>query len=385
MTEIALCLNAGSSSLKFALFRATKTGEEKLAVGNVERLGTPAARVTLHVGESVVERAAAGAGIEQALRLAFELSEERGLPAPTVVGHRIVHGGARHVAPERVDESLIRSLKELVPLAPLHLPSGIACIEAVIAHRPNVAQVACFDTAFHARMPEVAARFALPKRWFDDGVRRYGFHGLSYEYILSLLGEPPPARVIVAHLGNGASLAAIQDGRSIDTSMGFTPSGGIPMGTRSGDLDPGIVLYFLREKGLSVAALEQLLERESGLSGVGGSADVRTLEQRAGTDVDASIALELFAYEVRKRIGGYVAALGGLDCLVFTGGIGEHSAFVRAASCQGLEALGIALETEKNARHEREIHAPGSRRVFVLATDEERMIARHAFALVHAD
>lgn len=381
--DVALCLNVGSSSLKFALFRVTQLAEELLASGSIEQLGSERARARLKVGEQHTERACAGLGLSESLGVVFALLEEQGLPRASVVGHRVVHGGREHSAPTRINGALLESLKQLVPLAPLHLPAAIAGIEATAQHLPALPQVACFDTAFHAGMPQHAARFALPAHLYAEGVRRYGFHGLSYEYVLSTLGEPPPARLIIAHLGNGASLAAIRDGRSIDTTMGLTPGGGIPMGTRSGDLDPGVLLYLMREKGYSASGLEQLLERESGLLGLAGTADMRTLSERFESDEAAHLAITLFGYAVRKAIGAYIAALGGLDVLVFTGGIGEHAPLVRAEACRGLEAFGIALNGASNERGDRVIHAPDSAcQVLVVETDEDRMIARHAGAVV---
>jgi acetate kinase len=383
LEDIALCLNAGSSSLKFALFRVTAHSEESLAVGAIEHLGSLSARATLTVGEQRTERACAHADIADALNAAFQMLDERGLPAATLVGHRVVHGGQAHLRPTRVDTGLVESLKTLIPLAPLHLPGGIAGIEAGLARLPKVPQVACFDTSFHANLPEYAARFALPSRLYDEGVRRYGFHGLSYEYILSRLGDPAPPRLIVAHLGNGASLAAIRDGKSVDTTMGFTPGGGILMGTRSGDLDPGLVLYLLREKGYTPSTLEDLLERKSGLLGVAGSADMRELAERQAHDPLARLAIVMMGYAVRKSIGAYLAVLGGLDLLVFTGGIGEHTPAIRQEACRGLSAFGLALDPSKNAGNMPQIHADSSAcRILVMATDEDRMIARHARALV---
>jgi acetate kinase len=381
--NVALCLNIGSSSLKFALFRVTASDEACLANGLVEQLGTPSARAHLTVGASSVERACADASVSEALGVAFRLLEEQSLPKATVVGHRVVHGGREHLSPTSIDRPLLESLKALIPLAPLHLPAAISGMEAALEHWPDLPQVACFDTSFHARMPECAARFPLPAQLFEQGVRRYGFHGLSYEYILSTLGAPPPHRVIVAHLGNGASLAAIQDGQSIDTTMGFTPGGGIMMGTRTGDLDPGLLLYLLREKGYSVDSLEHLLERESGLLGVAGSSDMRQLIERAEHDEHANLAIEMMGYQIRKTIGAYIAALGGIDVLVFTGGIGEHTPAIRRAACRGLSAFGITLDDSKNDGNAPAIHAEASvSRILVVQTDEDRMIARHAGAIV---
>jgi len=383
--ELALCLNAGSSSLKFALFRVDLEGEESLATGAVERLGTPEARAQLRTARFSSEKAVPNAEVHSALALIFEFLAASALPKPTVIGHRVVHGGPTHVAPARIEATLLADLKRLVPLAPLHLPAGIAGIEAALQQEPSVLQVACFDTAFHAGLPERAARFALPERFYFEGIRRYGFHGLSYESALSMLGDPPPARVVVAHLGSGVSLCAIENGRSIDTTMGLTPIGGVMMGTRPGDLDPGLVLYLLREKGYSVAQLEVLLNHEAGLFGVGGSNDLRALETKQSCDEGAALALEMFSYQLKKTIGGYVAALGGIDCLVFTGGIGEHSADVRARVCAGLEVMGIVLDPEKNGAGEAAIHSSRSRaRIFVLESDEDRMIARHAARLARA-
>jgi acetate kinase len=298
----------------------------------------------------------------------------------------VVHGGSAHTAPARIGSALIASLKGLVPLAPLHMPAAISGIEAALAHDPSIPQVACFDTAFHARMPERAARFPLPERFYSEGIRRYGFHGLSYEYALSMLGDPPPARVIVAHLGNGASVCAIENGCSIDTTMGLTPSGGIMMGTRAGDLDPGLLLYLQRAKGYDIAQLEALLNHEAGLAGVGGSSDLRLLETRKSDDAHAGLALEMFGYQVRKTIGAYVAALGGVDCLVFTGGIGEHSAEIRSRACRGLDVMGIELDEELNESGEAAIHSKRSAcRIFVLESDEDRVIARHAARIARTD
>ena len=353
--DVVLCLNAGSSSLKFALFRVDGATETELAAGT-----------------STDDAASA-------LQAALESLREQGLPAPTMIGHRVVHGGAQHVRPARVDAALLADLRALVPLAPLHQPAAIRGIELAAQQFPGLPQVACFDTAFHANLPEVTQRFSLPRSLYDAGVRHYGFHGLSYEYVMSTLGAAPPARVIIAHLGNGSSLAAVANGQCVDTTMGFTPGSGIMMGSRLGDVDPGVLLYLLREKGYSVDALERLVDRESGLFGIAGSSDVKTLTLRAPFDAQARLALEMFGYSVRKAIGAYIAVLGGIDLLVFTGGIGEHSALVRGAACAGMAALGIELDPERNERGDAEIqHAASPCAVHVLATDEDRVVARHA-------
>jgi acetate kinase len=381
--DVALCLNSGSSSLKFALFRVSADSEHSLASGAIEQLGSPQARGTLTVDGKKTELPCANTRLPQALEIAFQLLDARALPQPTLIGHRVVHGGRDHLAPARIDAVLLDGLRALIPLAPLHQPAAISAIEATLARLPSVPQVACFDTAFHAHIPEYAARFPLPAALYEAGIRRYGFHGLSYEYVLSTLGKPPPARVVIAHLGSGASLVAIKNGQSIDTTMGFTPGGGIMMGTRSGDLDPGLILYLLRERGYSVDTLETMLTRESGLLGVAGSADMRELVERRDDDQSARLAISMMGYGVRKAIGGYVAALGGLDCLVFTGGIGQHTPAIRAEACRGLAALGIYLDPVKNQRGKGAIHADqSSSRVLVVETDEDRMIARHTFELV---
>jgi acetate kinase len=357
-----LCLNAGSSSLKLAMFEMGEGGEVQLSKDAVERIGLE------------------GAPRDHGEALALALGRMGDLESRIdVVGHRVVHGGRDHVAPVRVDADLVASLRALVPLAPLHLPAAIAGIDAVTARNASVVQVACFDTAFHSTLSEVAWHLPLPARFADHEVRRYGFHGLSYEYVLSTLAPPFPERIVIAHLGNGASLAAIHNGRSVDTTMGLTPTGGIPMGTRTGDLDPGVLLYLLQNKGIAPAELEQLVDRQSGLLGIGGDPDMQTLLQRRSADPRAALAVTIFGYSVRKAIGAMTAALGGLDLLVFTGGIGEHAAEVRAESCKGLEVLGVALDPERNARGERVIGSETSRVcVRIVCTDEDLVIARHA-------
>jgi acetate kinase len=359
---VVLCLNAGSSSLKLGVFEMGDGHEAQISRESVDRIGLE------------------GGVRDHSEALAAALGRMGDLEGRIdVVGHRIVHGGSAHVAPARVDADLVASLRALVPLAPLHLPAAIAGIEAVTQRTPGLAQVACFDTAFHSTLPDVARHLPLPSRFADQEVRRYGFHGLSYEYVLSTLATPIPERIVIAHLGNGASLAAVRGGRSVDTTMGLTPSGGIPMGTRTGDLDPGVLLYLLREKGLTPAELEEVVDRQSGLAGVGGSSDMETLLKNRGGDPRAALAVAMFGYAIRKSIGALAAALGGLDLLVFTGGIGEHAAEVRADACAGLEVIGVSLEAERNARGERVISSYESRVVVrVVDTNEDLVIARHA-------
>ena len=378
--DTVLCLNAGSSSLKFSLFEVDASSERRLATGSIADVGTAQARASLTVAGKT-QQGARPPRSTSAIDWAFELLETTNLPRPTLIGHRVVHGGPKHTRPTSIDAEMMRELQALVPLAPLHQPAAIQGMASTFGKFPDLPQVACFDTAFHATIPEFAKRYPLPAPLDAAGVHRYGFHGLSYEYILDALGPERPAKIVIAHLGNGASLAAVANGRCIDTTMGFTPAGGIMMGTRSGDLDPGILFYLLREQGYSVDSLEALLERESGLLGVGGTTDVRALIERSARDDSARLALDMFAYAIKKAIGAYIAALGGIDLLVFTGGIGEHSAAVRAAACDGLSRLGISLDAERNIRNEAAIGSDASpAAVYVIATDEDRMIARHTRA-----
>ncbi|MDP9149259.1 MAG: acetate/propionate family kinase [Myxococcota bacterium] len=383
--DIVLCLNSGSSSLKFALFSAGDEGEEHLADGSIEKAPDGVTRASLRKGEGRTDRPVRDGGPSAALEAAFSLLDEARLPPPTLAGHRVVHGGSRHVSPERIHPALVTSLRDLVPLAPLHLPAAIAVIEAIVERSPTLPQVACFDTAFHSTLPDVASRFAVPDRFVDAGVRRYGFHGLSYEYIMSVLGASAPPRVVIAHLGNGASLVAVQDGHAVDTTMGLTPTGGIPMGTRTGDLDPGVLLFLARTMGQSVDDIQHVVNHESGLLAIGGTPDMRALLARSASDARARLAVEIFGYAVRKAIGAFAAALGGLDLVVFTGGIGENSPAVRAEACRGLEMLGITLDAAENARGKDVISAEESRcRVRVIATDEDRVVARHTRRLVRS-
>ena len=384
MERTILCLNSGSSSLKFALFGIAETTESRLAQGAVEEFG-PEAHLWLRDSQKrlLIDRRTNLPGALECIPAIFTALDGSGLPHPAAAGHRVVHGGMFYTAPVRIDSQVQEKLKQLVPLAPLHLPAQIELIEAIARHYPDLPQLACFDTAFHAAMPEVARRLPLPRPLYDEGVRHYGFHGLSYEYILSSLGRRLRSRVIIAHLGNGASLAAVQDGSPIDTSMGLTPTGGFMMSTRSGDLDPGVLLYLLRA-GHSSEQLDQMLNRESGLLGVSGSSsDVKTLLEKRVHDPLADEAIRMFCYGIRKFIGAYAAVLGGVDTLVFTGGIGEHAAPVRAEICAGLEFLGIELDAEQNAKHAETISTSNSKcSVLVIPTDEDLMIARHTAKLI---
>jgi acetate kinase len=359
---VVLCVNTGSSSLKTALFEVDGSAERELA-----RVAQP-----VQSGDYTA-----------ALEAAVALFHERGLPAPGAAGHRVVHGGPRHAEPVVVDGNLLAELREVAAFAPLHMPASIAGIEA-IRSRWDIPQVACFDTGFHHRMPELAQRLPLPDNLWDEGVRRYGFHGLSYEYVVGALGPAQLGRAVIAHLGNGASMAAVHDGRSLDTTMGLTPAGGLIMSTRPGDLDPGIAVYLVRDKGYDADRLEQLIDRQSGLVALsGGTSDMKTLIDERGRDTRAALAVAAFCYQARKHVGALAAVLGGLDTLVFTGGIGEKSAVVRAEICQGLQHLGVELDDERNEADAGVISAPGSEGVVrVVRTDEDLVIARHTAALV---
>jgi acetate kinase len=384
--HVILSVNSGSSSLKFALYCMGELEETRIAQGAVEGIGLAAGQlwirnkvneVLLDIRRGFPEHASAAQGVSEA-------AKNLGFPRPVAAGHRVVHGGPNHSAAERVNASLLRELRELIPFAPLHLPSAIQGIDAVAARFPGLPQVACFDTAFHRRMPEVAQRLPLSHDLWDEGVRRYGFHGLSYEYIMSTLGARAEGRLVIAHLGNGASLAAVLNGRPLDTTMGFTPTGGLMMGTRSGDLDPGVLLHLMREKGLDHNRLDHAVNEQAGLLGVSNiSPDMKTLLEQKEREPRAAQAVELFCYQLRKHIGAMTAVLGGLDTLVFTGGIGEHAAAVRWDVCRELAYLGIGLDAECNAAHAEVISAPGSTcTVLVIPTNEDVMIARQTRALL---
>jgi acetate kinase len=373
---VILAINRGSSSIKFAVY---PDGMKPLALsGKLERIGLPdgifIARDGAHV--TLVDRRLALPNHEAALKTLLDWLGSQKLELQ-VVGHRIVHGGMQYERPQLVTPDIIAGLKTLVPLAPEHMPQEIEAIEAVSRLHPNLPQVVCFDTAFHRKMPRVAQLYGLPRALGEQGILRYGFHGLSYEYIASAV---PRGRVIAAHLGNGASLAAIRDGASIDTSMGFTPTGGIPMGTRSGDVDPAVVLYLLREKNFTPPSAGELVNEKSGLLGLSGlSADMQDLLAAEHNNPAAAEAIAVFCYQVAKYIGAFTAALDGLDTLVFAGGIGENAAPIRQRICAGLSFLSIRLDAAANARNAELISSPESRvGVRVIRTNEESIVARHA-------
>ncbi len=390
MSAPLLILNAGSSSVKFSIF---DTGEDRSLVagfhGAVEEIETaPHFAVSTAAGVPVADRRLAARGHDAAIGaihdwFAEHVGSEDGFAG---VGHRVVHGGLDHVAPCRVTEALLDALDRLSPLAPLHQPHNLVAIRAVAAVAPRVPQVACFDTAFHAGQPEIGRRFALPRSLTERGILRYGFHGLSYDYVAgrlpALLGDGAKGRIVMAHLGNGASLCAIHQGKSVATTMGFTALEGLPMGTRSGALDPGVILYLLQHEKMDPAAIEDMLYRRSGLLGMSGiSSDMRTL--LASGAPAAQEAIDLFVYRVTREIGSLAAALGGLDALVFTGGIGEHAAPIRAGICRAAEWLGLAFDAAANDAGAVQISEPGSRvSAWVVPTDENRMIAQHTRALL---
>jgi acetate kinase len=396
MTDAILTINAGSSSIKFALFeRGEPLAPQAALRGELDGIGAQ---------PRLKAKDASGAVLAE---LTFD--ELAGLPADeqhhrsldflvrwldahdegwqiTSVGHRVVHGADRYAAPVVLAPADVEALDGLVPLAPLHQPYNVAGIRALMALLPGVPQVACFDTAFHMTQPERARRFALPRRLAEAGIKRYGFHGLSYEYVARVLpqhlGAKADGRVVVAHLGNGASMCALRERKSVATTMGFTALDGLMMGTRCGAIDPGVLLHLMEFRGMDAAALTKLLYKESGLLGVSGmSQDMRAL--LASPAPEAAEAIELFCYRIARELGSLAAALGGLDALVFTAGIGEHAAPVREQVCRQAEWLGVQLDDGANARHDTRISSGTSKvDVLVLPTNEEWMIARHAAALV---
>jgi acetate kinase len=385
-----LTINTGSSSLKVAVYEMGRVGTRILS-GEVERIGDPQGR--LHVtdasGATLIDQrnhlADHGAALEALLAW---LKVNRPDLSPSAVGHRVVHGGTHYQEPQRVTPEFIAILQGMVPIAPDHLPQSIRAMQVAIKAYPNLPQVACSDSAFHRRMPRIAQLYPLPRHLADEGLLRYGFHGLSYEYIMqelrALARKEPEGRVLIAHLGNGASMAAMRGGIGIDTTMGFTPAGGLMMGTRTGDLDPGVLLYLLAERKMTPAALNELVNQRAGLLGVSAtSADMRDLLERESADAHAAEAVALFCYEAKKYLGALAAVLGGLDTLVFTGGIGEHAAPVRLRICEGMEFLGIRIDPRRNERHAPVISTESSSAtVRVMRTDEDLMIARHTRELI---
>jgi len=389
MTRRILVLNAGSSSLKFATFATSGNGVPALDLrGQLVGIGQGQTRLTVtdEHGDRArwgsAERIATHADAVQLLIDRLQIAERPGdwLGA----GHRVVHGGTHFSKPAKITPETIHELAALVPLAPLHQPHNVAPIEALRDRLPDLPQVACFDTAFHARQPELAARFALPEKYWQAGLRRYGFHGLSYEAILHALpaiAGGVPSRLVVAHLGNGASMAAIREGKCVATTMGFSTLDGLVMGTRAGAIDPGVLLHLLRD-GMSREDLERLLYHESGVKGVSGlTADMKTLLESG--DPKAKLAIDVYCYRIARELGSLAATLGGLDALVFTGGVGENAAPIRARACADAMWLGLELDAEANRRDGPLISTAGSRvAAWIVPTDEELTIARHTQALL---
>jgi acetate kinase len=394
MSGHLVTLNAGSSSIKFSLFEIGADKLEPLALGLAEMAGDERRiKVRDNGGKTLDEQTWAQANDGRFHHEALDRIlawQSRAFPEAKIlaVGHRVVHGGVHYDKPAIITEEVIRRLERLIPLAPLHEPHNIAGINAAREAWPGSVQVACFDTAFHRQHPFVNDVFALPRQYYAEGVRRYGFHGLSYEYVAMKLRSTSPAhakgRVVVAHLGNGASMCAISDGRSVASSMGFTALDGLPMGTRCGQLDPGVVLYLMQERKLDAAQISNLLYKESGLKGLSGlSHDMRELE--ASDTPEAQDAIDYFVFRIRRELGGLAAVLLGIDAIVFCGGIGENSWRVRERVLEGMEWLGVELDRDANAQKREVISTTRSRvAVFIIPTNEEEMIARHTLALSHA-
>jgi acetate kinase len=381
-----LALNSGSSSLKFGLYRVGSARVEILLSGEAESIGDKEGKFVARNSRNEVllsETASVPGQREAIVRIARLLADCK-MPAPAAVGHRIVHGGPKLRHNCLIDDEVLRQLEAAIAYAPLHIPSALSVIGFAREHFPAATQVACFDTAFHADLPEVARVLPIPKELQLEGIQRYGFHGLSCESIVRQLGNDLPDRLIIAHLGNGASVTAVKAGKSIDTSMGLTPSGGVIMGTRSGDLDPGVLIYLMREKQFNAVMLEDLIDRRSGLLGISGvDGDMRRLHDAAPSNADARLAIQMFCYSVRKQVAAMIAALDGVDLLVFTGGIGENDEEVRAAICRGLSWIGVSLGEGRRAAANNPVNDPTSRScVRVLSSQEDEQIARHTWAML---
>ena len=366
---LILVLNSGSSSLKFGIYRRGPSDEEPVLTGSAEGIGRGDGTLNIRSsdGTTLVARQSNHESQSDALTTLAAALREHIRAAPVAVGHRVVHGGPNLRTHQLITPQVLDQLRSATHFAPLHIPQALTLITSAQSIFPSAANYACFDDAFHRTMPEVASHLPLPQRYFDAGIQRYGFHGLSYESLVHRFGSRLPERAVFAHLGNGASLCALSNGRSIDTTMGLTPTGGVPMGTRSGDLDPGVFLYLMRNEKLGADELEDLLNHQSGLFGLSsGESDVKALEERArADDPHAALALDVFAVSVRKVIGAYVALLGGIDLLVFTGGIGEHSDHIRSRATAGLGVFGLTADN-----------------IQAVPTQEEQQIARHCRAMM---
>ena len=389
--RFVLTLNAGSSSLKFALFRFTSP-VECVATGKIEGIGQPAAKLsfkTISTGTATKTELGTSSLPDCLAAILKALQPLASVDALVAVGHRVVHGGPRYNIPQAVTADLLKELCVLSPLDPEHLPVEIELIEAFQSRCPKVPQVACFDTAFHHDLPRLSKMLPIPRHYEESGVRRYGFHGLSYQFLMEellRLGDPAAktGRVVLAHLGNGASMAAVREGKCIDTSMSFTPTAGLIMGTRSGDLDPGLAAYLARTEKMTAAQFQNLINHQSGLLGISGlSADMRVLLEEETRNPHAAEAVNLFCYQAKKWLGAFIAALGGIDTIVFAGGIGENCPEVRRRICEGLDFIGINVDKELNAQADGLISAARSCvSVRVIHTDEEAMIARSVATLL---
>jgi len=389
--DAILVVNAGSSSVKFQIFGLGTSGDpQRLIKGQIDGVGArPRLRAETHDGSPLIDKSYAPheiADLPAAIAAAGDWLRETQSYKLVGVGHRVVHGGPRYDRPVIVDQDVLTQLEQYCSLAPLHQPNNLAPIRSLLTRRPELVQVACFDTAFHRTHDVIADHYAIPERFYSEGVRRYGFHGLSYEYVIGRLRDIAPdvaeKRVIVAHLGSGASMCALADGKSVESTMGFTALDGLPMGTRSGQIDPGVLLYLITVKGMSPSVVEDLLYRESGLKGLSGiSNDMRELE--TSDSPDAALAIDYFVYRVGLNAGMLAAALGGLDAFVFTAGIGENSANIRERVAKKLSWLGATFDRTANTLSKTLISQPNSRiALCVVPTDEELMIARHTLSLL---
>lgn len=388
-----LTINSGSSSVKLAVYRM-EDSEKMVLSGKIDRIGLEGSHFEMKddLGKTLARIDRRLKTHEDALDLFMGwLKDHMELQSLDAAGHRLVHGGSMYTQPTVITPDVFSSLKELIPLAPGHLPQELKVIEAIGQAYPNLNQVACFDTAFHRGMPKIAQTYALPRDFYDKGIIRYGFHGLSCEYLVAELRRQAPRsngdRWVIAHLGNGASMTAIRDGKSVETTMGFTPAGGLMMSTRSGDLDPGVLVYLLQEQEVEPSEVNEIINQRSGLLGVSGiSSDMQDLLERGKEDPHAALAIGLFCYQAKKYIGSLAAVLGGLDTLVFTAGIGENAPAIRWRICEGLGFLGIHLDSGRNAMNAPVISAEGSPcTVRVMRTDEDLMIARHTLDVIEKE
>jgi acetate kinase len=380
-----LALNSGSSSLKFGLYGVGPSRIERLLSGEVETIGDKSTKCHAEASHGIAQLSETGPipSQREAIIHIGKLLVASKMPVPAAIGHRIVHGGPRLRQHCLIDDSVLAQLEAATAFAPLHIPSALSVIRFAQEHFPGLPQAACFDTTFHAGLPAVARVLPISKELQSEGIQRYGFHGLSCESIVHQLANDLPNRLVIAHLGNGASVTAVRAGKSIDTSMGLTPTGGVIMGTRSGDLDPGVLVYLMREKKFDAAMLEELVDHRSGLLGISGVGnDMRQLREVASSNADARLAIEMFCYSVGKQVAAMIAVLGGADMIVFTGGIGENDMEARVAICGGLTWLGVTLDSARNRSGENPISDPATRcAVHVLPSQEDEQIARHTWAL----